>query len=391
MQFVWRLNPWWEERTWEKKDKHLREFEYMPIKWIPKWISKLSMKPFSLNFIIGPRRVGKTTGIKLLLRELMKSANPFQILYLDLELITDLKELRDAFLYYFRLRKERGVRKSFIFLDEVSRLYEWHRIVKGFIDLGEFKRDVLVISGSCSINLLKHAESFAGRRGHGKDVFVLPLSFKEFVEVSKVNPLREDMLKTAFKDYTVVGGFPQSINRLTRGEELIKAFEVEITRYDLSVEIAKQILSTIFELAPSAVSFNAIASKIGKSNKTVESYLETFQDLFIAKIVYWKDRKHVNFRKEKKIFLRDPFLARSFAAWCNKDIRKDFLYEWIVQEHLFRKFGEIYYFRNGYEIDCIAGKELIEVKAGKSHRKYPKNVRVVDENLLPKFLFQLSV
>jgi len=31
------------------------------------------------------------------------------------------------------------------------------------------------------------------------------------------------------------------------------------------------------------------------------------------------------------------------------------LYEWIVQSHLKRRFGEVYYYRNNYEIDAIAG------------------------------------
>lgn len=55
--------------------------------------------------------------------------------------------------------------------------------------------------------------------------------------------------------------------------------------------------------------------------------------MFVLKIAYHKEKK-VNFRKEKKIFFRDPFLAKALAVWCNKELRKDSLYEWIVQEHL---------------------------------------------------------
>ena len=73
-----------------------------------------------------------------------------------------------------------------------------------------------------------------------------------------------------------------------------------------------------------------------------------------------------------------------------KDVRKDFLFEWIVQEHLFRKFGEIYYYRNSYEIDCIAGNLRVEVKAGKPHRRYPKNVTILSEEDIPRFLLELE-
>ncbi len=73
-----------------------------------------------------------------------------------------------------------------------------------------------------------------------------------------------------------------------------------------------------------------------------------------------------------------------------KGNEKRFSLEWIVQEHLFRKFGEIYYYRNRYEIDCIAGDLKVEVKAGKPHRRYPKGVRVLGEEDLPWFLIELE-
>jgi hypothetical protein len=39
-----------------------------------------------------------------------------------------------------------------------------------------------------------------------------------------------------------------------------------------------------------------------------------------------------------------------------------------------------------YEIDCIADSLRIEIEAGKPHRKYPKNVPVLDEENIPLFL-----
>ncbi len=77
---------------------------------------------------------------------------------------------------------------------------------------------------------------------------------------------------------------------------------------------------------------------------------------------------------------------KSLSILAGKEIRKDFLYEWIVQEHLYRKFGEVYYYRNRYEIDCVAGDLKVEVKAGKPHRKYPRGVTVLEEEDLPGFL-----
>jgi len=62
------------------------------------------------------------------------------------------------------------------------------------------------------------------------------------------------------------------------------------------------------------------------------------------------------------------------------------LYEWIVQSHLKRKFGEIYYYRNSYEIYIIASNLKIEIKSKRAHKNYPKDVITLYENNLPLFL-----
>jgi len=62
------------------------------------------------------------------------------------------------------------------------------------------------------------------------------------------------------------------------------------------------------------------------------------------------------------------------------------LYEWIVQSHLKRRFGEVYYYRNNYEIDAIAGNLKIWIKSKRAHKNYPKDVITLYENNLPLFL-----
>lgn len=393
MKILYLFNPWWEIDDWESKDKHLVEFNSMKIRWIPNWIKDISLKPFSLNFVVGPRQVGKTTGMKLLIKELLKKENKFSVCYLDLEIFKDLEEFREALLSYDKIRKENGVKRSFIFLDEVTNLKEWWRIVKSLIDSGTFSKDVITVSGSSTLNILKERESFPGRRGFGKDIEVLPLSFPEFlvvkgVEVSKKETFKE-RIREEFQNYLKVGGYPKSINGIDFSKDLINSIEVEILKAGKSSLILKKIVSTLLEMVPSALSFNSIANKIELSNKTVESYLEDLENLYVIKIAYLKENG-VKFRKEKKIFVRDPFLLHSLAYWCNKEVRKDFLFEFVVQEHLFRKFKEIYYYKNSYEIDCIAGKMKVEVKAGKPHRRYPKNVIVVDEENVVDFLLSLN-
>ncbi len=66
------------------------------------------------------------------------------------------------------------------------------------------------------------------------------------------------------------------------------------------------------------------------------------------------------------------------------------LYEWVVQEHLLHQFGEVFYWRNKLEIDCVAGNLKVEIKAGKPHRRYPRGVKVLEKEDVPKFLCRLA-
>jgi len=50
-----------------------------------------------------------------------------------------------------------------------------------------------------------------------------------------------------------------------------------------------------------------------------------------------------------------------------------------VQSHLKRGFGEVYYYRNSYEIDVILGNLKIEIKSKRAHKNYPRDIIILDE------------
>ncbi|MEM3542364.1 MAG: AAA family ATPase, partial [Candidatus Methanomethylicia archaeon] len=162
------LNPWW----FEEEDIDLERWEKQKIKWIPKWINDVSLNPFSLNFILGPRQVGKTTGIKLLIKDLIeKGVNANEIVYLNVELIPSVERFQEVLLLLLR----RGFK--FIFMDEVTSLEGWWKPLKGLIDAGGFSNSVITVSGSMSLKLRREVELFPGRTGSGRVISVMPLSF----------------------------------------------------------------------------------------------------------------------------------------------------------------------------------------------------------------------
>jgi predicted AAA+ superfamily ATPase len=372
----------------------------MKVKWIPNWIKKVSLSPFSLNFVFGPRQTGKTTGIKLLIQELLKKFRKEAIFYFDVTLLADVENLRKILDEYLEIKKVEKIESSFIFLDEVTSLEDWWKVIKAYIDMGIFQNDVITVTGSSSLKLKGQVELFPGRRGKGKDITVLPLSFREFLQVHGVKveaseKIEKDMKKTwkeeekikeLFKVYLETGGYPISINKDATAElQLISAIENEILKAGKSLELMKGIVSSIFKKAPSPLSFSTIGNEVGVSYKTVQEYAEVAKRLFILDFAHYKE-KSIKWRKERKFFFLDTFLAKTLSIWCGDKFLESALYEWIVQSHLLRKFGNVYYYRNSFEIDCIADSLKVEVKAGKPHRKYPKDVIILDEENLPVFL-----
>ncbi len=381
-------NLWWKDEDWFLKDKHVKEWNSQKIKWIPDWIETLPLKPFSLNFIIGPRQVGKTTGIKLLIKNIIERGTQTEhVIYFNAEALGNLENFRNMIKYIIDNFKE-----GFLFIDEITSIPGWEKVLKSFIDLGMLDEFVVTCSGSSAANLVRIPESFMGRRGTGKDTYVLPLDFKKFVQVHGIKTKRTnyEKIRILFKKYTLTGGFPRTINQdFTFFDDFIRELKSEVNYLRKSFTIFSALIFQIFNIAPSPISYSNLAQKLGISRPTLEEYLELLENIFIGKIIYWKNHE-LMFRKEKKIMLRDPAIVRSLSLLTGKEIRKDFLYEWIVQEHLYRTFGEIYYYKNRYEIDCIAGDLKVEVKAGKAHRKYPKNVIVLEEGDIPIFLASLD-
>jgi len=386
LELLERLNPWWRGG----EDPHVKSWRSQDYKWMPEWIKELSTKPFSLNFVMGPRLVGKTTGIKLFIKSLLNRVRPERILYISCEIFPDYMLLAKALTRY--LEETGGNEAVYIFLDEATALKEWWRAVKPLIDAGLMENTVITVSGSSALKVQRDVELFPGRRGYGVTVDVMPLSFPQYVWIHGLSQpkLRVGEVHRLFVKYLETGGFPSSINNQPI-EDILSAYIGEMVRHGRSLEIAREVMSALISSAPSAVSYRALASKTsGYSYKVVQRYLEFFQDLYLLGVAYLREGGKVWYRREKKFFFRDPLLLRLFSAWTGTRCLDSAVYEHVVQEHVYRKYGKVYYYRDAYEIDVVADNLKVEVKAGKPHRRYPRGVKVVDEEQIPFFLLELS-
>ncbi len=377
-------NPWWSG----SRDPHLERLESLRYKVRPDWIDRLSLEPFSLNFVLGPRQVGKTTGIKMLIDKLIKR-DEFSVLYLNCEIFSSFKELLSSLKEYQRVKERKEIKNSYIFLDEVTSLEGWWKAVKSLIDSGALLKDVVTVTGSSSLKVKRDVELFPGRRGQGVVIEVLPLTFPQYRGLIDPEAITGGRLISLFKDYLETGGFLSRINGLP-ASDILWAYVNEVVRFGRSLEIMREVMASLFKTAPSPVSYRALASYTsGYSYKVVQSYLEFMQDLYlIGQAFLWEGE--VRYRKERKFFFRDPLLARIFSSWSGQKFLESAVYEWVVQEHMYRRYGWVYYYRNDYEVDVVANGLRVEVKAGKAHRRYPKGVVVLEEEDIPKFLLELE-
>jgi len=167
------------------------------MKCFPEEILNLSLKPFSLDFLSGPRQVGKTTAVKLFINKLLERG--YILFYYSCDELIDFKQL-EVLDTYLNSALARSLKKRIIFLDEVTFVEDWYRALKLLIDSGKLRNDVVTVLGSASLQLLAEREMFPGKRGEGKDVIMHTRSFSKYVEIlSDVRPERANSVDVAEK------------------------------------------------------------------------------------------------------------------------------------------------------------------------------------------------
>jgi predicted AAA+ superfamily ATPase len=361
-------NPWWKgiDFPWYSFDEKIREYENAIFKTRRNF--SLNISPNNIYTISGPRQVGKTTYIKLLIKNfiLKKGFDPKSICYFSCDTLTSnsRKELRKVLDYFIeRLQK---FRVGYIFLDEVSYVKDWSIEIKNLADSGKLENICLIVTGSPLG--VKEIEYLPGRKIEGNRYFFKPLTFRDFIlsldidryvspnpeviesilklkKILRTNflTLEEDFEKIKekvellipykneldflFDFYLRTGGFPFSIENYLREKKVEKkCYEtiINIILSDLgkrgrSENIGKQILNAIVKRLGTAYDFRAISrdTEEGISVDTVINYLELFENSFLIKILYSYDfnKKQKRIKGNKKIYFTDPFLFYSILSW----------------------------------------------------------------------------
>ena len=180
----------------------------------------------------GPRRVGKTTLVKLLLRELFlhglshpDRVGPLKVGYIrcDKPGLGGVEGLA-GIVRDFLARRADYPGDAYIFLDEVSSLRDWQVAVKDLYDAGLLTKNKvkMLITGSHSLDVKRGAEVLGLRKGvmleGGNDKLLFPMKFAEYAYY------KEQLAgKRALRDFFTGERFLEVQKRLEAFRELTKS------------------------------------------------------------------------------------------------------------------------------------------------------------------------
>ena len=171
-------NPWWDDHRGYWRDD-LPDYQRPVVREVLSDIKELSQ----IISITGPRRVGKSTALRHVIRYLIDNLDiaPSHILYFsfdDPEVYgsDDLQRVIFDRLIEKMKVDSKDITPRYFFLDEIQRLPKWELYLKRYYDLKFPVR--FIISGSASSAIFRQSqESLLGRI---KDRHLLPFSFREY-------------------------------------------------------------------------------------------------------------------------------------------------------------------------------------------------------------------
>ena len=277
--------------------------------------------------IVGPRRVGKTSLLKLLALRLTEEGRP--VFFFDLEDPDDRDVIEAGPKALAKFLDKPGV----VFLDEFHLLEDPTRFVKLTVD--HFPEIKLILTGSSSLAVLKHfRDSLIGRIAEFE---LFTLSFHEFLHfreegpygrllapVSIRQPRAPEPLRIPGKiwelleEFLLFGGFPEVVlapDREVKIKLLSQIFRLYALR-DLRLLFVQpdprtfeKVFLALSGSVGSPLRFSEVASDVGVSPKTVKHYLELLKALFLVKEVPpFAENPRTEIKKASKVYFADTGL-----------------------------------------------------------------------------------
>jgi hypothetical protein len=311
--------------------------------------------------VIGPRRSGKSSLLKLIISRLGLEGSFLYINFEDPFFIENneasiIEKLIETYREYFN-----GNNLKYLFFDEIQEIESWEKAIRKLRDGSDYK---IFITGSSSTLLSRELSSSITGRHTTFNMF--PLSFKEFlffknIEVNsqKDIALKESLIKKRFDEYLETGGFPEAV--VTGNKELLKNYFYDFLQRD--VVLRRQVRDkdalekmAVFLMSNSGklISNASMQKAFNLAYESVDNYLEYLKEAFM-----FFELRQFSFSLKKqsktlpKIYSVDTGLARAASFNFSKDNGK--ILENAVFLHLKRRSNSLFYYKtkNNLEVDFL--------------------------------------
>ncbi len=405
-------NPWWGDPDAIGRDPVLMRLQRAPFHYRPPVVRDLDLSGSAVYTLRGPRRVGKSTVLKLLAERAIQTGRANRLLYYSFDLETDFLTLVEVYRMARELRSRMGSGPWLVLFDEVTAVPEWQRGVKYLRDQTEAADDCLILTGSSARDLRTAGERLPGRRGRivQPDRLLLPLSFREFCIAVGTGPgvgpltfhdllhdpegmvVREGLpflreLQELLSAYLMVGGFPEAVADHVRGgtvedttvRTLWEVAAGDLARWGRDRLTAYKLLERIVRSLGSRFSWHTLAGELDiVSHETARQYVEILADSYLLLVLHHWDTGggRISPRKQKKLYLADTLLGSVPALIQPGAPRPELpaLVENTVALTLYRSLeiepvesfglpGSLFYWRSssGTEIDFLVGSGNMKI------------------------------
>ncbi|MCK4401220.1 ATP-binding protein [bacterium] len=368
-ELLYQYNPWWEE---DYNLTGVQEREYY-LKQL-----RLHIENKSILFLTGLRRVGKTTLIKLLIKELIdKKVDVKKILYVSLDdYILRKNNIIEIVEEYRKILKIGQKEKVYLFFDEVTYKNSYQQQLKNLYD----HNNVKIIATSSSSSLLKDKKAYL--TGRAIIIEVKPLDFEEYLSFKGISVKRKEnyLLESYFKDYIREGGMPENVinpNREYLMNLIDDIIQKDITAYHglKNHQIARDYFTLLMERSGKQLSINKIGNILKISPDTSRRYLNYFKETYLVQLLPRWGKTNETLLSAKKIYASDLGIKYLFVG--DRDIGSYF--ENYIYLKLKNRKDLYYLYENGTEIDFITS-DMILIES-----KYNSQMNAKQEKLYKEF------
>jgi hypothetical protein len=375
-------NPWWVYGT-DISDPKLDEYNNSKFKWTPRIKNKIHLDQEGIYVIRGPRRIGKSTLLRLMIKEALdKGVDPKNIFFWSCDNVTDRKELYDILRTYLEWSDSKE--HKLLFIDEVTFVEDWELAYKAIFEEFGLSNKTFIFTGSSSHDLKKGTEKLPGRKGKTgrSQIIFMPMKFSEYISladrglyenlvkvwsikgeyksnlsyptqqlhelllnskkrkelvklISSMLPFK-NQLDRHLNDFFLSGGIIKPINELKANgsiqnytyEMYIEWVLGDIAGFKLSNKTAKNLIRSLINNLSNSIGWRAICSSSGiVEEKTAMEYSDMFNSIFL---INYLDKLDLNrfgpaLRSNKKFYFTSSFFYMAFKAYLQNPAANYFI------------------------------------------------------------------